>query len=184
MTAATIDVQPTPGGGPIPLWPIVASAIVAEIHAGILQPGDVLPTGEVLAGRHGVSRATVQRAIGELIAAGVADPRRGKAVVTGVTVEVTGVAGVPRAAAEPRPPTPATTRDNSWRDDALCAQTDPTVFFPDKGESPTAARRVCFACPVRRECLTHAVAAPEPWGVWGGLTARQRRRLTRGRAAS
>lgn len=59
----------------------------------------------------------------------------------------------------------------------LCAQTDPEVFFPDKGGSTQAAKRVCAACPVRAACLQHALAHREQHGVWGGLSTNQRRHL-------
>jgi WhiB family transcriptional regulator, redox-sensing transcriptional regulator len=68
-----------------------------------------------------------------------------------------------------------------WRADALCAQTDPEAFFPDKGESPAAAKAVCRACPVTAECLAWALEHDERFGVWGGLSERERRLLRRGR---
>jgi WhiB family transcriptional regulator, redox-sensing transcriptional regulator len=70
-----------------------------------------------------------------------------------------------------------------WRDSALCAQTDPEIFFPDKGESVTAAKRVCAACEVRAECLQEALDRGERFGVWGGLSERERRTLTARAAA-
>jgi WhiB family redox-sensing transcriptional regulator len=68
----------------------------------------------------------------------------------------------------------------SWRIDALCAQTDPDAFFPDKGGSTRAAKAVCAKCPVRRECLEESLEGyGEAFGVWGGLSERERRRLKR-----
>ena len=64
-----------------------------------------------------------------------------------------------------------------WQDGALCAQTDPESFFPDKGESPRPAKTVCRACGVRPECLDYALHHGERFGVWGGLSERERRRL-------
>ena len=61
-----------------------------------------------------------------------------------------------------------------WRDRALCAQTDPEVFFPDKGESTTPAKRVCAGCEVRTECLQDALDHGERFGVWGGLCEEER----------
>jgi WhiB family redox-sensing transcriptional regulator len=69
-----------------------------------------------------------------------------------------------------------------WRDSALCAQTDPEIFFPDKGESTTPAKRVCAGCEVRIECLQDALDRGERFGVWGGLSERQRRTLAAGAA--
>lgn len=65
-----------------------------------------------------------------------------------------------------------------WMDSALCAQTDPELFFPDKGQPSYDAKRVCATCPVRTECLLYALANREEYGIWGGLTARERRALT------
>ena len=70
-------------------------------------------------------------------------------------------------------------RPGDWRDRALCAQTDPDSFFPDKGESPRPAKRVCAACEVRAECLQYALDHGERFGVWGGLSERERRTLAR-----
>ena len=67
-----------------------------------------------------------------------------------------------------------------WRDHALCNQTDPDAFFPEKGGSPREAKKVCRGCEVRAECLEYALANDERFGVWGGLSARERRRLQRG----
>jgi WhiB family redox-sensing transcriptional regulator len=70
---------------------------------------------------------------------------------------------------------------NDWRLRALCAQTDPEAFFPEKGGSARAALAVCAECPVRGECLNHALENDERFGVWGGTTERERRRLRRQR---
>lgn len=64
-----------------------------------------------------------------------------------------------------------------WRGRALCAQVDPDIFFPDKGESPAPAKRVCASCEVRAECLQDALDRGERFGVWGGLSQRERRVL-------
>jgi WhiB family redox-sensing transcriptional regulator len=67
----------------------------------------------------------------------------------------------------------------SWIAGAVCAQTDPEVFHPDKGLSARDARQVCVGCPVRVECLAYAMDNDERFGVWGGLSERQRRELRR-----
>ncbi|WP_456912555.1 WhiB family transcriptional regulator [Geodermatophilus sp. SYSU D00703] len=67
--------------------------------------------------------------------------------------------------------------DESWRLDALCAETDPEAFFPEKGGSTREAKRVCASCPVRMECLEFALGNDERFGIWGGLSERERRRL-------
>jgi len=67
----------------------------------------------------------------------------------------------------------------SWQERALCAQTDPEAFFPEKGGSTREAKRVCLSCDVRGECLEYALAHDERFGIWGGLSERERRRLKR-----
>ncbi len=67
-----------------------------------------------------------------------------------------------------------------WQERALCAQTDPEAFFPEKGGSTREAKRICSGCDVRAECLDYALAHDERFGIWGGLSERERRRLRRG----
>lgn len=83
----------------------------------------------------------------------------------------------PSAAFEPEPEelTP-----DQWQDKALCAQTDPEAFFPEKGGSTREAKKICLGCEVRHECLEYALAHDERFGIWGGLSERERRRLKRG----
>lgn len=66
-----------------------------------------------------------------------------------------------------------------WQGSALCAQTDPELFFPEKGGSVREAKRTCLACPVRVECLDYALSNGDTFGIWGGLTDRERRKLRR-----
>jgi len=69
---------------------------------------------------------------------------------------------------------------------ALCAQADPDAWFPDKGQSTRVVKKICARCPVRAECLEYAMANGERFGVWGGLSERERRALAmrrRGAAA-
>ena len=75
------------------------------------------------------------------------------------------------------PSWPAPVGDESWRLDALCAETDPEAFFPEKGGSTREAKRVCTGCDVRAECLEYALANDERFGIWGGLSERERRRV-------
>ncbi|MCC2033421.1 WhiB family transcriptional regulator [Microbacterium allomyrinae] len=67
----------------------------------------------------------------------------------------------------------------SWQTDALCAQTDPEAFFPEKGGSTRDAKRICGTCDVRGECLEYALQNDERFGIWGGLSERERRKLKR-----
>lgn len=68
-----------------------------------------------------------------------------------------------------------------FRGRALCAEVDPELHFPDKGGSSRAAKRVCGDCEVRAECLTWALTHGEKYGIWGGLSENERRRLNRAR---
>ena len=86
----------------------------------------------------------------------------------------------PAPATEPAEASPWTvlgTDEEGWRSDALCAETDPEAFFPEKGGSTREAKRVCTGCTVRAECLEFALANDERFGIWGGLSERERRRL-------
>jgi len=67
-----------------------------------------------------------------------------------------------------------------WWFAGLCAQTDPELFFPEKGGSVREAKAVCAGCPVRVQCLEYALAHDERFGVWGGTSERERRRLKAG----
>ena len=68
-----------------------------------------------------------------------------------------------------------------WMDDAACkGKTE--MFYPERGEDIAAAKAICRACPVRIDCLDHAMTHREVVGVWGGLSAQERRRVRRVRA--
>jgi WhiB family redox-sensing transcriptional regulator len=67
--------------------------------------------------------------------------------------------------------------EQEWQDRALCAQTDPEAFFPEKGGSTREAKRICQVCEVRSECLEYALGNDERFGIWGGLSERERRKL-------
>lgn len=69
-----------------------------------------------------------------------------------------------------------------------CTNSDPEAWFPEQGGMPTRELRkvkeLCGICPAKVACLTYALAANEPFGVWGGLTTPERQRLkTKNRAA-
>jgi len=67
--------------------------------------------------------------------------------------------------------------DPGWQERGLCAQTDPEAFFPEKGGSTREAKKVCLTCDVRQECLEYALSNDERFGIWGGLSERERRKL-------
>lgn len=74
---------------------------------------------------------------------------------------------------------PSDSEPAGWQEKALCAQTDPEAFFPEKGGSTREAKRVCSSCEVRAECLEYALENDERFGIWGGLSERERRRMRR-----
>jgi WhiB family transcriptional regulator, redox-sensing transcriptional regulator len=69
------------------------------------------------------------------------------------------------------------TEELTWQERALCAQTDPEAFFPEKGGSTREAKKVCLTCEVKAECLEYALQHDERFGIWGGLSERERRKL-------
>ncbi|HET9690540.1 MAG TPA: WhiB family transcriptional regulator [Acidimicrobiales bacterium] len=71
---------------------------------------------------------------------------------------------------------------NAWRNQANCMGVDPDLFFPERGASTREAKEVCRGCVVQQECLEFALANSEKFGIWGGLSERERRRIRRRRA--
>lgn len=78
----------------------------------------------------------------------------------------------------------AASHELAWQDQALCMQTDPEEFFPERGGATRAAKQVCRSCEVRAQCLEYALENDERFGVWGGLSERQRRRVAADRKAA
>ncbi|MGV9255300.1 WhiB family transcriptional regulator [Streptomyces sp. NPDC003697] len=75
-----------------------------------------------------------------------------------------------------------------WRERGACRSEDPELFFPlgDGGLSlrqTEQARAVCRRCPVLRECRAFALRNRERDGIWGGMTATERRRVLASRGA-
>jgi WhiB family redox-sensing transcriptional regulator len=66
-----------------------------------------------------------------------------------------------------------------WYEKAACLDKDADCFFPEKGGSTRAAKRICQTCSVQAECLDYALHNDERFGIWGGLSERERRRLKR-----
>jgi WhiB family redox-sensing transcriptional regulator len=79
---------------------------------------------------------------------------------------------VSRLPKDPLPP-------DVWQDRAACYGIDPEVFFPASEEDAGLALSYCGACSIREMCLAWALKNRERYGVWGGLTEQQRRRLQR-----
>lgn len=63
-----------------------------------------------------------------------------------------------------------------WSDWAACRSEDPELFFPHPTDEATAmaAKSVCQVCPVMDECLSWALATRQEFGVWGGMTEKER----------
>ncbi len=70
-----------------------------------------------------------------------------------------------------------------WREYASCLGANKDLFFPDRGASTRVAKQICAGCQVRIECLEYAVVRGEKFGIWGGLSERERRKIRRQRAA-
>lgn len=71
---------------------------------------------------------------------------------------------------------------DDWQDYANCLGVDPDLFFPERGASTKEAKEVCRGCPVKEECLEFALQNVEKFGIWGGLSERERRRIRRQRS--
>ena len=69
-----------------------------------------------------------------------------------------------------------------WQAKARCSEVDPEIFFPERGGSSKAARAVCNKCAVRDQCLEYALNNKEQFGIWGGTSERERRKLRKDRA--
>jgi len=74
--------------------------------------------------------------------------------------------------------------DRSWQTQANCLGVDPDLFFPERGASTREAKEVCRGCVVRHSCLEYALLNGEKFGIWGGLSERERRRIRRQRGLS
>ena len=72
--------------------------------------------------------------------------------------------------------------DTDWMEQAACRGVNPDLFFPERGESIKGAKDVCHTCHVQTVCLDYALDHKETWGIWGGASERERRRLRRQRA--
>jgi len=75
-----------------------------------------------------------------------------------------------------------TASEHRWQDRANCLGVDPDLFFPERGASTREAKTVCRGCEVRENCLEYAIDHSEKFGIWGGLSERERRRVRRERS--
>ncbi len=69
--------------------------------------------------------------------------------------------------------------NRDWLLRANCMGVDPELFFPERGASTREAKEVCRGCVVRDECLDYAISRNEKFGIWGGLSERERRKVRR-----
>lgn len=72
--------------------------------------------------------------------------------------------------------------ERTWQRQANCMGVDPDLFFPERGASTREAKEVCRGCVVREDCLEYAITNSEKFGIWGGLSERERRRIRRARS--
>ncbi len=75
------------------------------------------------------------------------------------------------------------TDELAWQDLANCRGADPDLFFPERGASTRTAKSICRECSVQDQCLEFAIVSSEKFGIWGGLSERDRRKIRRERAA-
>ena len=72
----------------------------------------------------------------------------------------------------------------AWQDYANCRGADADLFFPERGASTRKAKAICNACDVKHECLDFAISQGEKFGIWGGMSERERRRVRRQRTVA
>jgi WhiB family redox-sensing transcriptional regulator len=103
-------------------------------------------------------------------------PVQGPAQVDTAKVDAAHVSGIQSSRPGQSP------EERSWQDQANCLGVDPDLFFPERGASTREAKEVCRGCVVREDCLEYALANGEKFGIWGGMSERERRRIRRARA--
>ena len=68
-----------------------------------------------------------------------------------------------------------------WQEDANCKNEDPDLFFPNRGASTKKAKEICNSCQVKEYCLEYSIVNAEKFGIWGGLSERERRKIRKDR---
>ena len=71
--------------------------------------------------------------------------------------------------------------DLSWQDGANCKGANADLFFPERGASTRTAKSICRECVVRADCLEFAISTGEKFGIWGGMSERERRKVRKER---
>ncbi|MER8042727.1 WhiB family transcriptional regulator [Streptomyces sp. NPDC094032] len=177
---------PCPSCGKPIRWAVTAAGRRQALNA---NPD---PTGNAAAYTDGTGRLRVRALTGERPALEHAEwrampprrhlhpppapPRRAPADQRRAARAVAGVAAVSTTRA-----TAPEEHGADWREFGLCRQVDPELWWPEKGSSTAAARKICTACEVRTPCLDWALETGEP-GVWGGTTPNQRKAIRRARS--
>jgi WhiB family redox-sensing transcriptional regulator len=148
---------------------------VAELR-DLLRDGD--HTYAEIADVFDISTSTVQY---HAARAGLSTADRKAAVLASTPSTVTDAEGGPTPDPSSASPLPLLGRGQApeWMDRGICHQTDPEAFFPEKGGSTREAKSVCATCPVAAECLDYALDNDERFGIWGGLSERDRRKIKR-----
>lgn len=86
---------------------------------------------------------------------------------------------------QPRVICPVHPLADTWKLQAACRGMDTRLWYPAQGlRAGAEAKAVCAGCPVRAECLAYVTALPGPerrYGIWGGLSDRERRARRRAR---
>ncbi|MFQ5553841.1 MAG: WhiB family transcriptional regulator [Acidimicrobiia bacterium] len=72
----------------------------------------------------------------------------------------------------------------AWQDLANCRGANPDLFFPERGASTRTAKGICRECSVQPDCLEFAIVSSEKFGIWGGMSERERRKIRRQRAVA
>jgi WhiB family redox-sensing transcriptional regulator len=85
------------------------------------------------------------------------------------------------SAPDPEPDPVEIIDTGGWQQHGNCLGIDPDLFFPSRGDSTAPAKEVCEGCQVRPECLDYALVNGEKYGIWGGASERERRRMRRTR---
>ena len=72
----------------------------------------------------------------------------------------------------------------AWQDNGACRGADADLFFPERGASTRRAKQICSECAVQVECLEYAICTGEKFGIWGGMSERERRRIRKERTVA
>lgn len=173
----------------------MSTKVVASCDCGFISQSSSRAAAEYSLRRHSCARALERVAAGrrrlDRLTPGPEAPGQQRVAVTAHDLDpvhpTESTAGWSTATPEPISIVPTRERheprptfafiDQPWADQALCAETDPELFFPENGGSNRVAKETCTKCFVQAECLDYALTTNERFGVWGGLSERERHAL-------